>query len=104
VPKNTRYESTCDEMVRLDREAEELLLADIAERGKLSGKGAPTVKLNDPLEPSLSRKEAAKIIGTTVETLSRMAARGDGPACYNIGRRVRYTPASIRRYMAGRTK
>ncbi len=52
----------------------------------------------------LSIDEVARFLGTTVQNIYRMRARGDGPPGYRIGRHLRFRWADIRTWQQQRDR
>lgn len=46
----------------------------------------------------LTPRQVARFLGTTVDAIYRMRARGHGPPGYRIGRHLRFRWADIRRW------
>jgi excisionase family DNA binding protein len=50
---------------------------------------------------ALTRQQVAEILSVRCETLSRWAARNEGPPFVRIGKTIRYHAAEIDRYLRG---
>jgi hypothetical protein len=55
----------------------------------------PKIKLLQPGDRFLTGEETAKILGTTVNTLSFWRVMGHGPSFYRHGRSIRYLLSDV---------
>jgi hypothetical protein len=56
------------------------------------------------IEPLLDSEAAAKILGVSTSWLAKGRVYGYGPDFIEIGRTIRYSPSSLLRYAAARTR
>jgi excisionase family DNA binding protein len=50
----------------------------------------------------LTQRQAAAVLGLSERTLERMRVAGNGPRFVRMGRSIRYRPADIESWVAGR--
>jgi len=56
------------------------------------------------IEPLLTDKDAAKVLGVAPGTLRNWRPQGRGPAWVCVGDAIRYSPQAIRDYIETRTR
>jgi len=60
---------------------------------------------DDLLEPSEASAYLRRLgLPHSAATLAKLRCTGNGPAYFQIGRRIRYTRPRLREYVAGRTR
>jgi hypothetical protein len=52
------------------------------------------------VEPALTEEQAAAVIGVPPSAMGKMRRKGNGPAFFLVGVRVRYRPETLRAWMS----